>query len=295
MKGLIIRNAYYDSEQLNYQLSSIERELKLLGVSVDVLPNGYDVFVDSDCSLSSTLSDYDFCVFLDKDKYLGKMIEKLGIPVFNPPSSIEICDDKMLAYLTLSGSNVSVPKTVSAPLCFTSGAKVLEEDAQKIIDILSLPLVAKKSFSSLGKGVYLINTKEELIDFINKNPFEPKIYQQFIKSSVGRDIRIICIGKKFYSAIERYSETDFRSNSALGGRARKVEPSKEFVALAEKVATLLNLDYMGIDLLIGESGEPIVCEVNSNAYFSAMDEVAGVNVAKRYAEHIVNKIKEIDQ
>ena len=52
---------------------------------------------------------------------------------------------------------------------------------------------------------------------------------------------------------------------------------------------------MGIDLLIGESGEPIVCEVNSNAYFSTMDEVAGVNVAKRYAEHIVSKIKEIDQ
>ncbi len=292
MKGLIIRNAYHDYEQLNYQVENIKSELISLGASVDVLRNGYDVYVDRDCSLVSTLKAYDFCVYLDKDKYLGTMLEKLGIKVFNPISAIETCDDKMLTYLALSGSGICVPKTISAPLCFTSGAKVLEEDASKIIDILSLPLVAKKSFSSLGKGVYLINTKKELIDFINQNPFEPKIYQEFISSSVGRDVRIICIGKKFYSAIERYSTSDFRSNAALGGNARKIFPSKSFIETAEKVASILNLDYMGIDLLYGENGEPIVCEVNSNAYFSTMDKVAGVNVAKRYAEYIISKIKE---
>ncbi len=292
MKGLIVRNAYYDSSQLNYQVNGIKDALVSLGVSVDVIVNGYDCYIDNDCGIVNGFSKYDFCVYLDKDKYLGIMLEKLGIPLFNPISSIETCDDKMLTYLALSGNKISVPKTVSAPLCFTLGKSVSEDSAQKIIDILSLPLVAKKSFSSLGKGVYLINTKRELIDFINQNPFEPKIYQQFISSSFGRDVRIICIGKKFYSAIERYSESDFRSNAALGGKAKKIDPPKAFIEVAEKVANVLNLDYMGIDLLYGENGEPIVCEVNSNAYFNAMDEVAKVNVAKRYAEYIVEKLKE---
>ncbi|MBQ3235423.1 MAG: RimK family alpha-L-glutamate ligase [Clostridia bacterium] len=290
MKGLIIRNAYYDAEQLNYQISSIARELKNLGVEVDVMKNGYDVYVGENSELVSKLKQYDFCVYLDKDKYLGLMIEKLGIPIFNSPSSIEICDDKMLTYLALLGSNVKVPKTISAPLCFTKGATVSADSVDEIIDALSLPLIAKKSFSSLGKGVFLINTKQELIDFINQNPFEPKIYQQFILSSYGRDVRIICIGKKFYSAMERYSETDFRSNSALGGNARKIIPPKQFIEVAEKVANVLNLDYMGIDLLYGDGGEPVVCEVNSNAFFSAMDKVAEVNVAKEYAKYIIKAV-----
>lgn len=290
MKGFIVRNAYFNAEQLEYQVGSIKRELENLGVAVDVVYNGYDCYLDDCANVITPYKDYDFCVYLDKDKYLGAMIETQGIPVFNKPRSIEICDDKLLTIIALSGKSVKVPKTFSAPLCFTKGAKVDENGVQKIIDELSLPLVAKKSFSSLGKGVFLINTKQELIDFINQNSFEPKIYQEFISSSYGRDIRIICIGKKYYSAMERYSESDFRSNSALGGKAKKVSPAKEYIEIAEKVANVLDLDYMGIDLLIGKDGEPIVCEVNSNAFFSTMDEVCGVNVAKAYAEYIVNKV-----
>ena len=293
MKGFIVRNAYFNAEQLEYQVQSIKRELENLGAEVDVVYNGCDCFLDEFANVIHPYKNYDFCVYLDKDKYLGTMIEKQGIPIFNSPRSIEICDDKMLTLLALSGCNVKVPKTFSAPLCFTSGAKVSEEIVQKIIDNLSLPLVAKKSFSSLGKGVFLINTRQELIDFINQNPFEPKIFQEFISSSYGRDIRIICIGKKFYSAMERYSENDFRSNSALGGKAKKVNPESEYIELSEKVARILDLDYMGIDLLIGSNGEPVVCEVNSNAFFTTMDEVVGVNVAKAYAEYIINKVGKI--
>ena len=89
----------------------------------------------------------------------------------------------------------------------------------------------------------------------------------------------------------RYSTTDFRSNSALGGNQKPFEPSKDFIEVAEKVATLLDLDYMGIDLLFGSNGEPILCEVNSNAFFTAMENVCNVNVAKAYAEHIVKTVK----
>lgn len=290
MKGFIVRNAYFNAEQLEYQVSSIKRELENLGVEVDVIYNGYDCYIDENANVVCPYKDYDFCVYLDKDKYLGAMLEKQGLKIFNSPRSIEICDDKLLTVLALSGNGVKVPKTFSAPLCFTKNAKISEESVQKIIDELSLPLIAKKSFSSLGKGVFLIDSKQELIDFINQNPFEPKIYQEFISSSYGRDIRIICIGKKYFSAMERYSETDFRSNSALGGKAKKVIPTKEFIDLAEKVANILDLDYMGIDLLIGRNGEPIVCEVNSNAFFTTMDEVSGVNVAKAYAEYIIKKV-----
>ena len=295
MKGLIIKNAYYNAPQLNYQVNSIKTELEKLGVCVDIFENSYNIFIDKNCTLNSKYIKYDFCVFLDKDKYLARMIESLGIKTFNPQKSIEVCDDKMLTYLELLNSGIKVPKTISAPLCFTKDSRVSKESVDSIISVLSLPLIAKKSFSSLGKGVYLIKTAEELEDFINKNPFEPKIYQEFISSSYGKDVRIICIGKKFYSAMLRYSDDDFRSNSALGGNAKQIDPPAEFIEVAEKVASILNLDYMGIDLLFGKDGEPVLCEVNSNAYFTVMDEVCGVNVAAKYAEYIVDNIKNLKE
>ena len=291
MKGLIVKNAYFKSDSVEYQVNRIKEELEGLGVEVDVVKNGYSVYLDANGSVTSNYKGYDFCVFLDKDKYLGEMLNKSGLKVFNDYRAIEDCDDKMKTLLKLSGLGIKIPKTLSAPLCFTSGAKISNSDADEIISKLKLPLVVKKSFSSLGKGVYLVNSSDELINVVNDAPFEPKIYQEFISSSYGKDVRIICIGKKFFSAMLRYSESDFRSNSALGGKAKKFEPSKEFIDVAEKVADVLNLDYMGVDLMFGSSGEPILCEVNSNAFFTTMEDVCNVNVAKAYAEHIVSAVK----
>ena len=290
MRGLIVKNAYFKSDSVEYQVSRIKEELERLGVEVDVVKNGYSVYLDDNSSVISNYQGYDFCVFLDKDKYLGEMLYKTGLKVFNDYRAIEECDDKMKTLLKLSGLGIKIPKTISAPLCFTSGAKISCSDADEIISKLNLPLVVKKSFSSLGKGVYLVNNAEELISVVNGAPFEPKIYQEFISSSYGKDVRIICIGKKYFSAMLRYSESDFRSNAALGGKAKEFTPSKEFIEVAEKVAKALNLDYMGIDLMFGANGEPVLCEVNSNAFFTTMEEVCNVNVAKAYAEHIVSTI-----
>ena len=89
----------------------------------------------------------------------------------------------------------------------------------------------------------------------------------------------------------RENTSDFRSNIALGGKGREYSPNKEFIAAAEKCARVLDLDYCGVDLLFGEGGKPYVCEVNSNAFITEIERITGVNVAKSYAEYIINKIK----
>ena len=59
---------------------------------------------------------------------------------------------------------------------------------------------------------------------------------------------------------------------------------------AERVAEILGLDYCACDLLIGSDGEPILTEVNSNAFFAEGERVTGVDVAGAYAEYIVRNI-----
>ena len=41
---------------------------------------------------------------------------------------------------------------------------------------------------------------------------------------------------------------------------------------------------------VEEDGEPILCEVNSNAFFTEITRITGVNVAGLYVEHVINTL-----
>ena len=73
-----------------------------------------------------------------------------------------------------------MPDCVYAPLCYYEDAKSSEEFLNGVIDKLKLPLIAKKCYGSLGAGVYLINSYEELEAFENANKLCAHFYQRFI-------------------------------------------------------------------------------------------------------------------
>ena len=89
--------------------------------------------------------------------------------------------------------------------------------------------------------------------------------------------------------MKRKNANDFRSNIELGGKGERFDADENLIALCEKVANLLGLDYCGIDVLTDENGERYICEVNSNAFFAEAERVCGVNIAKKYAELIIAK------
>jgi ribosomal protein S6--L-glutamate ligase len=121
--------------------------------------------------------------------------------------------------------------------------------------------------------------------------YEPHFYQQYVADTHGRDIRVIVVGGKALGCMERVAqEGEFRSNIELGGVGKKVDPSKEYLAAAEKAAKSLGLDYCGVDLLETKEG-PVLCEVNSNAFFEGFEKVTGQDVATAYARHIVAKMR----
>ena len=51
----------------------------------------------------------DFVVFLDKDILLAQYLKNEGIPVFNDPDVIEICDNKARQYMALAKAQVPMP------------------------------------------------------------------------------------------------------------------------------------------------------------------------------------------
>ncbi len=289
-KGFIIINGYSTLSTSLNQAKRLKEEFEKLGVEISVIKNNEFLCAIKNSNISCAVKDYDFCIYLDKDKYVSKMLEMAGVRLFNSHESIRVCDDKMETYIALAGSGVPIVDTLPGPLCYTQGVKVETSLLDKVENELGYPVIVKSSYGSLGSGIFKADNRLELESLSNNLIAVPHIFQKFIKESSGLDTRVIVIGGKVVASMERRSTTDFRSNIELGGKGYSVELSGENKQVAEKTAKVLGLDYCGIDLLHSSSGA-VVCEVNSNAFFGGIESVTKVNVAKAYAEHILNVIK----
>lgn len=290
MKGLILTNSYSHLKSQEMQVERFVHEFRDLNVDVDVLAMSVVPCLIDNGNINSLKDKYDFVLYLDKDKYYARILENLGLRIFNKPSAIEICDDKMLTHIELAKHNVSMPKTIPGVLCYSDVDCIDSNLINRIEEELKYPLVVKECFGSLGKGVYLVNNRDELISYSKQLINKPHLFQEFINESFGKDIRVLVIGGKAFAWMMRKSENDFRSNIEIGGEPINIELPDEFRKCAENVATFLNLDYCGVDLLIGPNNTPLVCEVNSNAFFNALELVTGKNVAKAYCEYIIKSI-----
>ena len=289
-RAIIITNAYSTLPTGLNQAERLKTEFAHLGVNAEIRRNGFFAYLDGDGGIINELCGYDFCVYLDKDKYTSAILEKCGLRLFNSHAAVRVCDDNMAPPLARSNMGIKMPASVAGLLGYDGGAQVKTDDIDFIEKTLGYPVVVKESYGSLGKGVYKANNRQELEALCEKLKCTPHLFQKFISSSAGKDIRVIVIGGKAVAAMQRKSDEDFRSNLELGGTAKPVEIDDCLRDICELTAKTLNLDYCGIDVLYGENGGYLVCEVNSNAFFGGIERVTGVNIARLYAEYVCSKI-----
>lgn len=287
MRAAVLVNAYIRSAGMLRQAERVAEELRLLGVETEIVRNGTFLSNVSENEITYP-QNYDFIVYLDKDKYLPRMLERSGLRLFNSAKAVEDCDDKMLTCIALAGGGVNLPDTVPAPLCYYADAHVPKEFLRGVGERLGFPLIAKKSFGSWGMDVRLIGNEQELAAVAEEFRLFPHLYQKRV-GKPGEDYRILVVGGKAIACMKRKNEGDFRSNIEAGGKGEKAVPPPAFFKTAERCARILQLDYCGVDIL-DEEGTPYVCEVNSNALFNEAERVTGVNVAGAYARYMVNCI-----
>jgi len=232
----------------------------------------------------------DFVLFWDKDIRLAKTLETMNIRVFNSATSIEDCNDKYITYLKLLNSKIKMPKTIIAPMVYYPQKWEDTDFLQEAEKNLSYPMIVKECYGSFGKQVFLCNNRQELTSIINNFEKRPFLLQEFISTSIGKDLRLQVVGNKVVSTMMRYNDNDFRANITNGGKMLPYTPTQQQIDIAIKACFILGLDFGGVDILFGENNEPILCEVNSNAHFINLSLCTGVNVANSIIEYILGEL-----
>ncbi len=288
MNGILVVNEFLHMNKFNELHSWILEAAKKQGIPMKLMTNAELL---ADLGEVQKANETDFILFWDKDVKLASYLEQCGYSVFNQAKAIEICDDKALTHLALSKAGIPMPRTILAPKTFDNIGYINYNFLKDIADRLGFPMVLKECFGSFGQQVYLIKGEEELLAQVKKIGTKPMLFQEYIGSSFGRDIRLQVVGGKVIAGMYRYSEGgDFRANLSIGGKMKPYDPTERQYELAIRSCETIGLDFAGVDLLFGEDEEPIVCEVNSNAHFKNIYDCTGVDAAEVMIAHIVNKL-----
>lgn len=288
MQGWLVTNGYLKNEKFEEIYRWLADAAEKENIRLKKIPNDQlDSILPASTQKINWRERPDFVLFWDKDVKLARLLEGEGFHVFNSADGIEVCDDKALTFIKLKNKNIRMPKTFIAPMTFSREYP----DYTFLLQVqgsLGYPMVIKENKGSFGEQVYLVKNYYDAVEKIKEIGHNEFLLQEYVESSKGRDVRIHVVGDRVVTAMERINENDFRANITNGGRMKKYAPTKEQTEMALLVCRELHLDFAGVDILFGKEGEPILCEVNSNAHFKNIYDCTGVNVA----DHIIQYIKE---
>ena len=225
--------------------------------------------------------------------YLGlavlRHLKRAGVAVLNSASAVAAVADKLHTFQLLSLEDMPLPKTIfgKCPV----DVDLLEKE-------LGFPVVVKTLKGTQGSGVYLSETPENLRDMTglltnDGDESLPVVFQEFIKISAGRDLRVFVVGKKCIACMER-SATDgsFKANISRGGVGKNIPITPDMEKLALDVCRVLDLEIAGVDLLYGENGY-LICEANSAPDFKGLEKFCNVDIPAVIYDHAASLSKEV--
>lgn len=163
-------------------------------------------------------------------------------------------------------------------------------------DQFHFPLIIKTSTGRQGRGVFKVNTSEDLKKIIkeNKEVSPAFIIRQFIEND--GDIRIFTIGYKAIGAMKRTPKIgDFRSNISQGGEGGNFDLSKNqnVSEMAEKLSQLTRTEIAGVDIMLEKNtGKPYILEINPGPQFTGFEKFTGINAAAAII-HYFESLKKI--
>ncbi len=199
---------------------------------------------------------------------ISRFLEKRNIPFVDTYHAYGSINGKLAQMFVLAENGLPVPKTYFSPI-------YTKENLSHAAEFLHFPMVAKKIFSRQGKGVYLVNTANELFTLFRKEDSTKFILQEYIPNE--SDYRVFVTGT-IVGAFEervRQDKKDFRNNASLGGKEIYSDPKKmplPLKKLAIRAAIALRIEVAGVDIVVSSRDKKMyLFEVNKSPGFTPED------------------------
>jgi len=208
-------------------------------------------------------------------------LQRLGMPIINPPLSIERSVDKYHTLALLEEHGLPVPRTVVTES---------HDEALKAFHELGGDVVMKPLFGSRGIGSTRIFDPEIATRvFRAVSFFHDVLYlQEFIPHGVS-DVRAFVVGEKVIAAMHRVAQ-GWKTNVSLGAKPVSYKLSGELEELAVKASSVIGCKVAGVDILESENG-PVIVELNSQPGWRGLQSVASVNIAEEIVDYVLFMVK----
>lgn len=202
--------------------------------------------------------------------------------IFNGPNAIYLEVDKFSQYCALHKNGIQTPKTQAAV-----GAKQLLEVAK---DFGQLPFIIKPNRGGKGLGVKLINSVEELADFVASADYEEPLdgtwlVQEYIKPDQAYIVRAEFVGGKFLYTVKVKTDGGFELCPAdvcdisdafcpTSAPEHKFEITNEFdnhplMTQLESFLSNSGIDIAGVEFIANAEGELLVYDINTNTNYNS--------------------------
>lgn len=235
-----------------------------------------DLFIYSEGDDIPGTEAYDLAIVRTINPCINDRLEEVGIPCFNNALTSRIANDKWQTYLFAGELGVPVMDTTD---------RIVYGD---IADSLGVPFVLKAVDGHGGSEVFLVDNEQKCKELLSSLS-NKKVIAQKLCSEVGVDMRVYTLGGKILAAAKRTSESDFRSNFSLGGRAEICTPDAEIENIVQKVYEALSCDFVGIDF-IRHGGKWILNEIEDVVGTRMLYALTDIDAADEYIGYIVNKM-----
>lgn len=222
-----------------------------------------------------------------KGLYITKILESKGKKVVNSYAVSSVCADKLLTTLALRKADIPSPRTFVA---FDIDA------ALDILEQLGYPAIIKPVFGSWGRLIALLKDPQSAKAILESRESMGALYQiyyiqEFVNKINNRDIRSFVIGDRVVAAIYRIAGKDeWRTNTALGGKAELCPVTPEIEELSLKTAKALGDGVYGIDIL-ETSDNMLVNEVNHTMEYHTTVPLTGVDIPGMLIDYCLEIVK----
>lgn len=167
----------------------------------------------------------------------------------------------------------------------------VEDCRQAIEKTLQFPCIAKPVVGSQGRGVQLIQNRDEALKLL-QSVSEDYLFQEYLP--IESDYRVFVIGEEILGTMRRFVvPNDIRSNVSIGAKTEAYDTTPIMKEIALRAAAAFEYDIAGVDIaVVGDTH--YVLEVNRTPQWQGIKQALHLDPAKAIVEFCVDKHSQLN-